>query len=181
MGTMRFKTIGRGISFLMAAGTLIIGLSLGPAAAQETADTPDELTETYGSWTLRCGSEATRCHVTQSLFRAKDNARLIQVTLFSSPEANGVLLMRALTPLGSVLKNGAAMIIDETKPENAPYLSCWPRGCISELKLTVGLVAALRAGQVLAVQSSSATTGQTIRFELTLDGISAALNRLKEM
>ena len=47
-----------------------------------------------------------RCHAFQALFRAKDNALLIQVTLFSPPKANGAMFV-GLAPLGAVLTGGS--------------------------------------------------------------------------
>ena len=166
---------------LLAAGALLAGLSAGPAAAQESATSPDALSETYGSWSLRCGAEGAGCHVFQALYRAKDKARLVQVTLFSPPDADGALLLRALTPLGAVLIEAAVLVVDDGAPTNISYISCWPRGCVAETALTPDLEAALRAGLTLAVLVVSAENGQTIRFELSLDGITRALDRLRGM
>ena len=74
VGGMRNRTLA-----LLAAGTLLVGLTTGPAAAQESTTAPDALTESYGAWTLRCGAERVGCHVFQALYRAKDKARLVQV------------------------------------------------------------------------------------------------------
>jgi len=103
-----------------AALAVLAGLSTSPAVSQEAANAPDEISETYGAWILRCGPDETRCHVLQALIRAKDKARLLQVTLFSPPGAEGALFLRALTPLGGVLTDGVALIVDEAEPENAP-------------------------------------------------------------
>jgi invasion protein IalB len=117
----------------------------------------------------------------QGLYRAKDKARLIQVTLFSPPSADGALMIRMLTPLGAVLTDGIAVIVDGAGEERIPYISCWPRGCIAEMPLTHRLEKTLRAGNTLAILVISSDTGQTIRFELSLEGVSAALNRFSEM
>ena len=175
VGGMRNRTLA-----LLAAGTLLVGLTTGPAAAQESTTAPDALTESYGAWTLRCGAERVGCHVFQALYRAKDKARLVQVTLFSAPDAEGGLLLRALTPLGAVLAAGAALMVDDGAPTSVPFLACWPRGCVAETALTPGLEAALRAGLILAVVVESADTGQTVRFELSLDGMTRALDQLRE-
>ncbi len=166
---------------LLAAGALLAGLSAGPAATQESATSPDALSETYGSWSLRCGAEGAGCHVFQALYRVTDKARLVQVTLFSPPDAEGALLLRALTPLGAVLTGGAILAVDDGAPTSVPFLACWPRGCVAETALTPDLEAALRAGLTLAVLVENADTGQTVRFELSLDGITRALDRLRGM
>jgi invasion protein IalB len=52
---------------------------------------------------------------------------------------------------------------------------------IAEMPLPPRMVASLRAGNTLAILVGSADTGQTIRFELSLEGVSAALDRFSEM
>ena len=175
VGSMKRRTLT-----LLAAGTLLAGLSAGPGATQESAASPDALSEIYGSWSLRCGAEGAGCHVFQALYRTKDKARLVQVTLFSPPDAEGGLLLRALTPLGAVLTKGAVLVVDDGAPTSVPFLACWPRGCVAETALTPDLEAALRAGLTLAVLVQSADTGQTVRFELSLDGITRALDELRK-
>ena len=175
VGSMRHRTLA-----LLAAVALLAGLSTGPAAAQESTTAPDALSETYGSWTLRCGAERTGCHVFQALYRTDDKARLIQVTLFSPPGAEGAMFLRALTPLGAVLAQGAVLAVDDGAPTSVPYIACWPRGCVAETALAPDLEAALRAGLILAVLVVSADTGQTVRFELSLDGMTRALDELRK-
>lgn len=172
---MRNRTLA-----LLAAGALLAGLTASPAATQESTTAPDALSETYGAWTLRCGAGRTGCHVFQALYRAKDKARLVQVTLFGAADDGGGLLLRTLTPLGAVLSGGATLMIDDGAPTSVPFLACWPRGCVAETTLTPDLEAALRAGLTLAVVVESADTGQTVRFELSLDGMTRALDQLRE-
>ncbi len=121
-----------------------------------------------------------RCHAFQALFRAKNNALLIQVTLFSPHEAEGTLFVRALTPLGAVLTGGSVLVVDDATPESMPYVACWPRGCVAEMPLTPDFEAALRAGQILALLVKNADTGQIVRFDLALGGLGAALDKFRE-
>ena len=71
-------------------------------------------------------------------------------------------------------------MVDDGAPTSVPFLACWPRGCVAETALTPELEAALRAGLILAVVVESADTGQTVRFELSLDGMTRALDQLRE-
>ena len=171
-GNTRRRTLS-----LLAASILVTGLSAGPVATQETTDAPDSVTEIYGAWTLNCGPDRTGCHAFQALHRAKDKARLVQVTMLDTDEG---LVLRALTPLGTKLAEGAVLSIDEIASDTVPFDTCWQRGCVAETPLTDELDAALRAGTTLAVEVIASDTGQPIRFELTLDGVNRALRRLKE-
>ena len=171
---MKRKTLA-----LLAAGALLTGLSIGPAVTQESTTAPDDLSETYGSWILRCGADRTGCHVFQSLFRAEDNAKLLQVTLLPANDGEEALVLRALTPLGAVLADGAALEIDEIEAPTAPFLTCLRRGCIAETPLVPELEAAMRGGETLAVSVVGTENGRTVRFELSLDGITRALDRLR--
>ena len=80
-----------------------------------------------------------------------------------------------------MLIEAAVLVVDDGAPTSVPFLACWPRGCVAETALTPDLEAALRAGLTLAVLVVSAENGQTIRFELSLDGITRALDRLRGM
>jgi invasion protein IalB len=174
LGRARRRTLS-----LLAASILLTGLAAGPVATQETSEAPDSLSEIYGSWTLSCGPERSGCHVFQALLRAKDKARMVQVTMLAASEGDG-LVLRALTPLGAKLASGAELIIDDDEPISVPFDSCWQRGCIAETPLTPKLEAALRDGLVLAVVVVSSDTDQTIRFELSLAGVKRALEQLRK-
>lgn len=166
---------------LAASALLSIGLSVVPVHAQDSATGPDRLTESYGPWVLECGAGRTGCHIFQALYRAKDRARLVQVTVFAPAEPNAEPTMRALVPLGATLAHGAVIEVDGAGPLTVPFRACWPRGCVAELTLTPALEASLRAGATLAVSVEGADTGRTIRFELALDGLGAALDRLRAL
>jgi invasion protein IalB len=157
---------------------LLAGPAAGPALPQNSTATPDSLRETYGSWVLSCGAGRTGCHVFQALYRGADKARLVQVTVFAPTEDSGTPLLRALVPLGATIAAGAAVAVDGGTPETVPFRACWPRGCVAELALTSDLEMQLRIGEILSVAVQGADTGRTLRFELALEGISAALNRL---
>ena len=176
---MRIGRRSRGILSVLAATLLLSGLSVGPVVTQETKSAPDSLSEAYGPWVLNCGAELTGCHVVQALFRAKDKARLVQVTVLASSESNPTQMMRALVPLGATLSEGVVVEIDAAAPQTVVFQACWPRGCIAEFPLTPELEADLRAGETLAVSVQGADTGRTIRFELALAGFGAALDRLR--
>lgn len=164
---------------LVAAFLLSFSLSADSVPAQNDSQSPDSLRETYGPWVVACGAERTGCHMFQALQRAKDNARLVQMTVFAPAE--GSQLMRALVPLGAKISAGAVVQVDENPPVTMPFDSCWQRGCIAELALTAELEAQLRGGEKLAVSVEAADTGRTVRFELALKGFAKAVDRLNDL
>ena len=133
-----------------------------------------------GSWTLCYGPAGTRCHVFQALYRVKEKARMIQVTLLRAAGEGGGLALRAQTPLGTALSKRVSLAVDDAAPIGVPYIACWPRGCAAETAPAPDLEAALRAGQTLAVPVVGADTDPTVRFEVALDGFSRAFDRLRK-
>jgi invasion protein IalB len=171
----------RKILTLLATGALLAGTSASLSATQENTTFPDTLSEVYGSWTLSCSAEEAGCRIFQALYRAGDKARLIQVALLASAGDGDGLVLRAVTPLGAKLARGAVLIIDDGEPVSVPFDTCRQSGCLAETHLTPELVAALRAELTLAVLVVGADTDQTVRFELSLGGVSRALDRLSGM
>jgi len=157
------------------------GPASGPVLAQNSSEGPDRLTENYGPWVLSCGAGRTGCYVFQALYRAKDQARLVQFTVFSPAEPDAAPVARALVPLGATISRGAVIEVDGGDPLRVPYQACWPRGCVAQLTLTPELELSLRGGETLAISVEGADTGRVIRFELALKGLAAALDRLRAL
>lgn len=179
---MTTRKLGSPSLALLVAAAVVGVPAPAPVTAQsgKAAETqaPDERTETYGSWTLRCGAEASSCHVFQALFRTEDGAQLVRVTLFA--DENGQMLLRVLAPLGADLAAGVPLGVDEGAIAMLPFRSCWPHGCIAETALTSDIEAELRGGEVLSASVVGADTGQTVRFEFALNGLARALERMRE-
>lgn len=166
------------VLILLLAGVLLGVPGPAPLIAQEDAQSPDQVSESYGSWMLRCGAARTDCRILQELVRAEDGARLVRVTVFRG-EDDG-LLLRVLTPLGAHLDSGVSLLVDEAELPALSYDSCWQAGCVAQRALTAGLETALREGEALAVSVVGADTGQAVRFELALNGFTRALDRMLE-
>jgi len=56
-------------------------------------------------------------------------------------------------PLGMQLVHGTRVIIDNNKPQQAPYVICFANGCMSDYDVTPDLIARLKRGQNLTVQA----------------------------
>lgn len=165
---------------ILITGVLFAYLTAAPISAQESKASPDTMSDTYGSWTLRCTAGRSDCRVFQALYRKKDKARLVQATVFKSPGAEPALHLRVLSPLGAMLSKGAVLSIDDAAPQTIDFLACWRPGCVAKLRLTRRTEAALRDGKILAIRVVSADTNKAVRFELSLKGLSRALDQLQK-
>ncbi|MEO1469924.1 MAG: invasion associated locus B family protein [Pseudomonadota bacterium] len=139
---------------------------------------PDALTERYGVWTVRCAAGGAGCTAFQVLNNAESRQRVLQVTVF---EKGGERVVRFLTPLGPDLARGLELSVDEADAVTVPFLTCYQRGCIAETALDTLLGQMLRAGDVMALRLIAAESGRGVRFEVSLDGVDRALDRLDNL
>ena len=162
----------------LAVGALLAGPLAGEVAGQAV---PDSLNETYGTWDIRCGAGLTGCHVVQALTPKNSDKPVVRVTLFRPGGKAGALMLRALTPLGARLRAGTVVEIDGGTKLKMPIATCLDRGCLSEATVTPAQEVEMRTGTILAVMVVASEGGKTIRFELALDGVGAAIDRMNAL
>lgn len=164
---------------LAGAGALVLMLAPLPQAqeAGEEAAGPDSLVERYGAWTVQCASGNRACQAFQQLSNAENGQRLVRVTVLPGAE-DGTPRMRLLVPLGPQIESGVVLTVDETEPKTATYVTCLQRGCIAQTEIDEILEEKLRAGEKMFVAVAAVESGRVVRFELSLNGVSRAMDRL---
>ena len=170
----------------LLAPALATAFSLaGAAGAQDMA--PDRLTETYRDWTLRCGvpqnapaGTPRSCEMVQELSRQADGQQQRVLAVFvSRGDGNGGQLT-LITPLGLALPAGLVLTVGEQLTVEIAYATCRPAGCISGARLEGELLAALIAGTTATVRVRT-LDGQDVPLNFSLNGFTAAWNRLAEL
>lgn len=159
-----------------------------PAAAQTPEAAPSAFTETYGTWTVICGSEDTgdgesvrRCAMEQRFVWRDEGSgetrQLLTVTL--RPAADGEVEAVALAPFGLLLPNGLRLRADEAEATVVlDFETCFPEGCVARAPLDAAALWSFRAGLILYVEADPAAGGDLFRLEGSLDGFGAAFARL---
>jgi invasion protein IalB len=96
------------------------------------------------------------------------------------PQTVPVTMLRLITPLGSMLLPGIVLQIDGGKQVKAPYMTCIPGGCMTDLIFDKSMLDQLKAGKSLVVAyqapdgSNRAATVSLTDFPKALDALEAA-------
>jgi invasion protein IalB len=148
-----------------------------PAAAQApSAGAPEVPPLTYSPWTKVClkGQEA---NAQQVCFTGKegriDSGMLVIGAVLIEPEGAANKVLRVTLPLGMQLPQGTRAIVDQGQPMTAPYMVCFPNGCLADYEASGELIGKLKKGQSLVVQGIN-SQGQAVSLPLPLPDFAKA-------
>jgi invasion protein IalB len=129
----------------------------GQAGQQPPADQQIQLI--YAPWTKFClkGQDA---NAKQVCFTGKDgrieSGQPVIAAVIIEPEGEPKKILRVTLPLGMQLVHGTRIIVDNTQPQQSPYVICFANGCMSDYEATPDLINAMKKGQNLVVQAINA-------------------------
>lgn len=138
---------------------------------------------TYGSWEVACGPDGTNCAMAQIGNDASGTPVLeMVVRKLEEPlevgERTAIAVLDVITPLGVVLTEGLAVIIDGGREESAPFQICTEQGCLVREPIDNELVARLKRGNNAVVSVIAANQGE-VSASLSLSGFTKAFAELK--
>lgn len=161
------------------------GFAGSSSAFAQTAPTlpggASSLNETHGDWTVACALQdnAKRCALSQQQADPQSRQRMlaVELALTADGQAAGALVL----PFGLALDRGVVLRIDESKPmPTLPFRTCLPAGCIVPISFDSAMVAGLRKGKQLKLETV-ADGGNAISFSVSLNGLASALDRLADL
>jgi invasion protein IalB len=144
-----------------------------PAAPPAQAAAPaQDLQLIYSPWTKFC-IKPEQAGAKQVCFTGKD-ARVesgmpVVAAVLIEPEGETKKLLRLTLPLGMQLVHGTRVLIDSVELAKAPYIICFPNGCMADYEASADTVGKLKKGQNLVVQAIN-QGGQAISLPLPLGG-----------
>jgi invasion protein IalB len=147
-----------------------------PAAAPTQSGGPEVPPLTYTPWTKVClkGQEANGQQV---CFTGKegriDTGMLVIGAVLIEPEGASAKTLRITLPLGMQLPQGTRAIVDQGQPMTAPYMICFPNGCMADYEASGELIGKLKKGQSLVVQGIN-SQGQAVSLPLPLPDFAKA-------
>jgi invasion protein IalB len=142
-----------------------------PPSAQAAAPAQD-LQLIYSPWTKFC-IKPEQAGAKQVCFTGKD-ARVesgmpVVAAVLIEPEGETKKLLRLTLPLGMQLVHGTRVLIDSVELAKAPYVICFPNGCMADYEASADTVTKIKKGQNLIVQAIN-QGGQAISLPLPLGG-----------
>ncbi|MBN8932488.1 MAG: invasion associated locus B family protein [Rhizobium pusense] len=140
------------------------------------------INETYGEWTVNCAiaDNQKRCGVSQEQGNSQTGQRLFAMDLQPPAEGqtNGVLLL----PFGLHLDDGVKLKLDEQNlGQGARFSTCLPAGCLVPVSFPTIATDAMKKGEKLVITATRNGGGETPPFTVSLNGFTAALNRVAEL
>jgi invasion protein IalB len=89
------------------------------------------------------------------------------------PQGEPRKILRITLPLGMSLQQGTRAIVDQGQPMTAPYVICFPSGCMADYEASQALIDMLKKGKGLAIQGINGA-GQAISLVLPLNDFAKA-------
>jgi len=148
-----------------------------PAQAQAPgAGAPEVPPLTYTPWTKVCLKEQ-EANAQQVCFTGKegriDSGMLVIGAVLIEPEGSQSKILRVTLPLGMQIPQGTRAIVDQGQPMTAPYMICFPNGCMADYEASAELIGKLKKGQSLVVQGIN-STGQAVSLPVPLPDFAKA-------
>lgn len=152
------------------------------AAAAQLPNGASTITETYGDWTVACGIQDGKklCALNQAQGNKQTGQRTFAIELRTPKDGktDGTILM----PFGLKLDSGAILKLDDKDlGQGVRFSTCIPDGCLLPVSFPTAATDAMRKGKTLAVSSLNLSDGQAVTFNVSLNGFTAALDRVIQL
>lgn len=161
----------RNIKYLMGVALMTT------AVAGVSAETNELTTETFKDWRVVC-SDQNQCVASQviSVKQGEQLQNVLSLTLVKGQ--NDKVNLELKLPFGLDLRSGIVTRVDMSEEETFPFVTCMPDGCIAVMPMTEARQVALKSGVKLTVGFRPLGNEQTVAVEASLNGFTAASNRL---
>jgi invasion protein IalB len=147
-----------------------------PQAQAPGAGAPEVPPLTYTPWTKVC-LKGQDTNAQQVCFTGKegriDSGMLVIGAVLIEPEGAANKILRVTLPLGMQLPQGTRAIVDQGQPMTAPYMICFPNGCMADYEASGELIGKLKKGQSLVVQGINGQ-GQAVNLPVPLPDFAKA-------
>ncbi len=169
----------RAVGLLRLCALALVALILRPELAQ--AQPQDG--QVFQDWTARCETDpadasATRCYIIQGVV-AGEQRQPVMLMAVAYPPGQETPLATAILPLGTDLRPGIAVAIDDGEPKRYPFSVCMADGCQAHMPLDAALLAAFKKGVAGSVTFRRGPNRPDTKVPFSLKGFTAAVNALK--
>ena len=84
--------------------------------------------------------------------RLESGQPIVAVVAIEPPGADAKRILRVTLPIGMQLLHGTRIVIDQTQPLQAPYVTCFANGCLSDYELSAETLARIKKAKSADVQ-----------------------------
>jgi invasion protein IalB len=141
-----------------------------PPPPPNAAPKPTEPQITFTPWTKVC-PKPQEANAKRICFTGKDGrvegGMVVIAAVVIEAEGDARKVLRVTLPLGMALQPGTRVVIDQGQPMNAPYVICFPAGCVADYEASQELIDRMKKGQNLNVQAMNGQ-GQPIGLAVPL-------------
>jgi invasion protein IalB len=141
-----------------------------PSTQDQTLKPQGEPQIAFTSWTKVC-PKSQEANAKRVCFTGKDGriegGMLVVAAVVIEVEGDARKVLRVTLPLGVALQPGTRVVVDQGQPMNAPYVICFPAGCVADYEASLELIDKLKKGQSLHVQGVNGQ-GQPVSLALPL-------------
>jgi invasion protein IalB len=174
-------------SFPAAPSAVRLAQRSEPSADQQTSTTQlpnnaSSIMETYGDWTVSCRLEAERraCLMAQGQGSQQSGQRRFAIEM--KPAAEGKTEGTILMPFGLKFDAGAILKLDDRDfAASLRFSTCIAQGCLLPVLFQASESDALRKGARLTVAALDLAANAAVVFNVSLDGFSAAADRIQAL
>jgi invasion protein IalB len=173
----------RFIKQTMAAVALAALTLSGLAVAQDTAQPAETVKATHGAWDVVCSTaNPDQCRMRQIGETADGKKALIvhigKLTDAKTKDGKDIpAAIRITTPLGSILRAGVKVQIDDGETKTGAFEVCIPTGCIVSDAIPEDFLGRLKSGTVAKMSFNVLQQG-TVTVDISLKGFTKAFNAL---
>jgi invasion protein IalB len=172
----------RGLIAVMGPVLVVAGSTL--AQAQTAQATPDSTTETFGDWTVACGTPAGTgervCEVGITIALRGQSAPIARIA-FGRQAKDKPMRIVALVPPNVVIAPGVTISPEPGKTSlTLAYRSCMPGGCLAEIDLGKDQIQTFRNRSKPGQIAFNDAAGKPINLELSFKGLDQALDALSK-
>ncbi len=140
------------------------------------AGAPEMPPLTFTPWTKVC-LKGQDTNAQQVCFTGKegriDTGMLVIGAVLIEPDGGQNKILRLTLPLGMQIPQGTRAIVDQGQPMTAPYMICFPNGCMADYEASAELIGKLKKGQSLVVQGIN-SQGQAVSLPVPLPDFAKA-------
>jgi invasion protein IalB len=139
------------------------------------------LKETYGDWGIECRvAEAAKTCVAGQMQYDQHDRVVFSISILQSDKGEYRILM--ILPFGLNLTNGIRLTLDEQAGEQRErFATCLPSGCLVAIDFSASGVATIKTARILKIRAIAFGSNQNTTFNVSLEGFTAAIERLKDL